>query len=107
MTTLLLLVDLRDDETNTIRSVLSHHYAKTAQSPLAHVGVCMLSDRVFAFDRTIAHSALVRVCAVLAEKGWPYLLAHIQSDASVLAGKPAEEVAALLKSVGVPSAPQP
>ena len=106
MATLVLLVDLRADGTNTIRSVLTHMYDRKQESPLRHDGVVQLSDRLFAFDRTKAHGALVQVAAALEQKRWPYLLAQIDSASSLVSGTPRAEVASLLAGAGVQFAPQ-
>lgn len=105
-TLLTLLVDLRNDSANTVVSFCSHHFSHKPATPLMHDGVALISDSALLFDRTKAHKALVQVCAILEEKKWPYLLVHIESTASLLAGKPSEEVLTLLASAGVPCSPQ-
>jgi hypothetical protein len=107
MEKLVLLIDLRNDESNTIRTCVGHICEKLRIPEPWNVDAVLLSDRVALFDQTKAHSVFVQVCAVLAYRRWPYLVAQIQSDAFVLAGTPPEEVANLLANAGISFVPQP
>lgn len=106
MNQIVLLYCLHNDPVNTLKSSVRYVEKNRDISLLERDGVILLSDNAVLLEKTKSHGILVQLCAILEQKEWPYLLFHMDHQASLASGKLPEEVASLLSNAGVEIAVQ-
>lgn len=101
MNQIVLLYCLHDDPVNTLKSTVRYIEREKEISLLDRDGVVLLSDNAILLEKTKSHGVLVQLCAILEQKGRPYLLFHMDHQASLVSGKPPKAIESLLSSAGV------
>ena len=105
MPQLLLFIYLHEDETNTVETLMSYIEKQERKPLFQHDGVVRLAQNTFAFDKTMAHGLLVRLCAVAQRRGRAYLLVPVDATFSLLAGTPPKDIQDILLKFEVPFCP--
>lgn len=102
---LTILVYLRDDPGNTLRSRISWLSSKKAMPTLeGRDDAILLSDNAILVDQTTAHGIFSQLCGDLASAGHPYLLLPLDAESSVAVGKFPEAIKTILEKNKVPFA---
>lgn len=100
---LTLLLYLRDDPANTLRSRISW-LTKEQDFPSleGRDDAALIGNNAFFVDQTTAHGIFVQLCADLVSSGHPYLLLPLDAESLVAVGKFPETIKAILGKNNVP-----
>ena len=102
MTDKVLLLSLRDDETNSLTSRIAWLQKEKKLSSLeGRDDVLLLSANALLADRYTSHGIVATISASLVSSGWPHLLLRVDQADSLAAGKFEAEMAATLERFGV------
>ena len=99
----ILFIYLYSDESNSVSSLIRIIEKEVGENFFESAGVVRLARNTYLLDATSAHAPLVLLCAEAQNRGRPYLLVPLDSDASLLVGQPEENIQNILENFGVPS----
>ena len=103
MQKLSLLVYLRNDNSNTLRSKISWLQENNKMPSLeGRDDAVLISDNELLVDQTSAHGIFAQLCGDLASASHPYLLLPLDAESSVAVGKFPDTTKAILEKYGVP-----
>jgi hypothetical protein len=103
MKKLTLLLYLRNDQSNTLRSRISWLNKQDRLPSLeGRADAVLISDNAIFVDQTTAHGIFAQLCADLASAGHPYLLLPLDPESSVAVGEFPDTTKAILEYYNFP-----